>query len=302
LIAIALGGAVTQIASGALTGFGSGVRQGGSTVNPAQLYVDKLFRTDNPSAGTSGAQASNSQQSNDAVQAEVLRLWTADFSANNDLGAADKGYVARLVSARTGISEADAEKRVNDVITEAKTAADRARRSSAQFSFWLTASLLLGAFAAALAAVEGGQLRDGTWTDRTLTRGLYKGDIHGSRNPFVAPGRANPDHHLVGVLAVGLRRGAIPARNARRVLRSGVSQTLFCCKISKLNVGKEGGAIEFGRGRGDAPCNAWNVRSPGHGRLLPGRTSSDAIIFVRARQRKGSRRRTLAPQDYSACF
>lgn len=169
LIAIALGGAVTHIASGALTGIGSDVRQAGSTVNPGQLYVDKLFRTDNPSTGMSGAQASNSQQSNDAMQAEVLRLWTADFSANNDLSAADKGYVARLVSVRTGISQADAEKRANDVILEAKAAADRARRSAAQFSFWLTASLLLGAFAAALAAVEGGQLRDGTWTDRALT-------------------------------------------------------------------------------------------------------------------------------------
>jgi hypothetical protein len=29
--------------------------------------------------------------------------------------------------------------------------------------------LLLGAFAASLAAVEGGQLRDGTWNDRVLT-------------------------------------------------------------------------------------------------------------------------------------
>jgi hypothetical protein len=74
------------------------------------------------------------------------------------------------VSARTGVSQADAEneKRVDDVITDAKTAADRTRRSAAQFSFWLTASLLLGAFAAAMAAVEGGQLRDGTWTDRAL--------------------------------------------------------------------------------------------------------------------------------------
>ena len=169
LIAIALGGAVTHIASGALTGVGSDPRQAGATANPAQLYVDKLFRVDNPSAGASEAQASNNQQSNGAVRAEVLRLWTADFSANNDLSAGDKGYVARLVSARTGLGQADAEKRVNEVITEAKTAADRARRSAAQFSFWLAASLLLGAFAAALAAVEGGQLRDGTWTDRSLT-------------------------------------------------------------------------------------------------------------------------------------
>jgi hypothetical protein len=57
LIAISLGGAVTHIASGSLIGFGSDARQAGSAVNPARLYVDKLFRTDNPSAGMSGAQA-----------------------------------------------------------------------------------------------------------------------------------------------------------------------------------------------------------------------------------------------------
>jgi hypothetical protein len=96
-------------------------------------------------------------------------LWTADFGENSDLSGADKTYVARLVATRTGISQPDAESRVNAVINEAEASADRARRAAAQFSFWLTASLLLGAFAAALAAVEGGQLRDGVWSDRALT-------------------------------------------------------------------------------------------------------------------------------------
>jgi hypothetical protein len=66
------------------------------------------------------------------------------------------------------MSQPDAEKRVNDVIVEAKAAADRARKGAAKLAFWLTASLLFGAFAASLAAVEGGQLRDGTWQDRRL--------------------------------------------------------------------------------------------------------------------------------------
>jgi hypothetical protein len=48
-------------------------------------------------------------------------------------------------------------------------AADNARKAAKQLAFWLTASLLLGAFAASLASVEGGQLRDGTWNDRVLT-------------------------------------------------------------------------------------------------------------------------------------
>ena len=53
---------------------------------------------------------------------------------------------------------------MNDVVTDAKAAADRARRGAARMAFWMTAYLLFGAFAATLAAVEGGQLRDGTWT------------------------------------------------------------------------------------------------------------------------------------------
>ena len=102
-------------------------------------------------------------------RAEVLRLWTASFRDNQDLSATDRTYVAQVVAARTGLSQADAEKRVNDVIIEAKTAADNARRAAAKLSFWLTAAMLFGAFAASLAAVEGGSLRDGTWNDRVLT-------------------------------------------------------------------------------------------------------------------------------------
>jgi hypothetical protein len=40
---------------------------------------------------------------------------------------------------------------------------DAARKATAQLAFWLTASLLIGAFCASLAATEGGGLRDGTW-------------------------------------------------------------------------------------------------------------------------------------------
>jgi hypothetical protein len=100
---------------------------------------------------------------------EILRLWTADFARNQDLDPSDKSYVAQVVAARTGLSQADTEKRVNEVVTEAKAALDKTRRGAAKLSFWLTAALLFGAFAASLAAAEGGALRDGTWNDRVLT-------------------------------------------------------------------------------------------------------------------------------------
>jgi hypothetical protein len=66
----------------------------------------------------------------------------------------------KVVAVRTGLSQADADKRVSDVINQAKTALDDARKAAAKLSLWLTASLLIGAFAASLAATEGGYVRD----------------------------------------------------------------------------------------------------------------------------------------------
>ena len=177
------------LANGAAAGLGGAASQATRTVNPADIYVDKLFRTSAPaqtapqaapapsSPADSGA-ATTTPAVNNATptatnpaqtRAEVLRLWTADFRSDQGLSAADKTYVAQLVAARTGLSQSDAEKRVNEVIVEAKTAADDARKGAVKLSFWLTAALLFGAFAASLAAVEGGSLRDGTWNGRVLT-------------------------------------------------------------------------------------------------------------------------------------
>lgn len=179
LSATALGSVTGYLANGAAAGVGGAVSQAARSVNPADIYVDELFRPNtatqpasapasSPAAGNPNPAAPGATNSNQS-RAEILRLWTASFHDNQDLGAADKAYVAQVVAARTGMSEADAEKRVNDVMTQAKTAADNARKGAAKLSFWLTAAMLFGAFAASLAAVEGGSLRDGTWNDRVLT-------------------------------------------------------------------------------------------------------------------------------------
>jgi hypothetical protein len=185
LSATALGSVTGYLANGAAAGASVAASQPTRSVNPADIYVDKLFRPQaggqmtfapgfspagNPNAAAPSAANPNPSVANpNQGRAEVLRLWTASFHDNQDLSAADKAYVAQVVAARTGMSQADAEKRVNDVITEAKTAADDARKGAARLSFWLTAAMLFGAFAASLAAVEGGSLRDGTWQDRVLT-------------------------------------------------------------------------------------------------------------------------------------
>jgi hypothetical protein len=146
-------------ASSLIGGAASGAMQAGtaaaSQAGPMDGYVDTLMRSDAPPAANAG----NAQD----PRGEMTRLFTTSFRNGGELKPADRTYVAKVVSARTGLSQADAEKRVNDVVTQVKSDTDAARKATAQLAFWLVASLLIGAFCASLAATEGGGLRDGTW-------------------------------------------------------------------------------------------------------------------------------------------
>lgn len=146
----------SNIIGGGLSGATQGATQ---SSGPMDGYVDTLLRSDTPATQTQG----NAADSRD----EMLRLFTASFRTGTDLKPADRTYVTKVVAARTGLSEADADKRVNEVVTEVKADLDATRKATAKLAFWLTASLLLGAFCASLAATEGGGLRDGTWGSRS---------------------------------------------------------------------------------------------------------------------------------------
>jgi hypothetical protein len=131
-----------------------------STANSAQAspledYVDTLLRSDNPSA--------QGQPSSSDLRGEMVRLFTTSFHNGRDLTPTDRTYVAKIVASRTGLSQADAEKRVNDVVNQVKADLDNTRKAAMQTAIWLTLSLFIGAFSASLAATEGGGLRDGTW-------------------------------------------------------------------------------------------------------------------------------------------
>ncbi|MCP3442272.1 hypothetical protein [Bradyrhizobium sp. CCGUVB14] len=163
-LASVLGAAVLATPATSLLGAAaSGASQGAvaSTSRPASPmdgYIDSLLRAD-PAAQTSTSNPAESRS-------EIARLFTRSFRDGGDLKPSDRDYVAKVVAARTGMSQPDADKRVNDVVTQIKTDADTARKATASLAFWLTASLLLGAFCASLAATEGGGLRDGTWKRR----------------------------------------------------------------------------------------------------------------------------------------
>ena len=125
-------------------------------------FVDKLFRADHPA----------SVQDPNAGTAEAGRILAYD-AVSGDVSSDDKKYLAQLVATRTGLSEADSEKRVTDVVDQAKrakdaaadkakAAADATRKTGVYVALWAFVSLLVGAFAASYMATVGGRVRDET--------------------------------------------------------------------------------------------------------------------------------------------
>ena len=129
-----------------------------------RYFVDSLFRRDSAAAS---APATND---NETPSAESGRIFATALSAGA-LPPEDVKYLGQTVAQRTGLSQADAEKRVTDTFSRmqdkakqteaaARDAADKARKASAYSSLWLFVSLLVGAFCASLAATYGGRRRD----------------------------------------------------------------------------------------------------------------------------------------------
>jgi hypothetical protein len=157
----AIGGgahAVSSVASGAEPGtLPSGSTPASAYANAYVYGVDKLLRGD----GLAG----NGQVSSD-LRAEVLHIVANAWSAGA-VPDADRGYLAELVAARTGLSPAAAQKRVDDFLAatldaekKLKADADAARKAAAQAAIYTALSMLVGAFIASVSAALGGRLRD----------------------------------------------------------------------------------------------------------------------------------------------
>ncbi len=133
------------------SGAAEGASQGAVQANPSAYYVDSLFRSTHP----------NANAADQDVRAEATRILMTGI--RNDIPAGDKTYLAQLVAAHTGLSQADAEKRVDAVIAKEKADADLARKAGAYLSVFTALSMLIGAFIAATAGALGGHHRDEDW-------------------------------------------------------------------------------------------------------------------------------------------
>ena len=120
----------------------------GQASDPNAYFVNTLFRSVRPA------------DPNDAsMRAEAGSIF-ANALRQKDVPAPDKTYLGQLVAARTGLSQTDAEQRVSDVLTQARQAADTARKAVAHSLYWTFLALLIGAFCASFAATIGGRQRD----------------------------------------------------------------------------------------------------------------------------------------------
>jgi hypothetical protein len=148
-------GAGVQAASTVVSGAAQGATD--SAANIVSAYdVDSLFRS--PSRDSNASPAD--------TRAETARILGKSLTTGQ-LPAADRTYLAELIAARTGISQQDAEHRLDQTVaqmqsaaTKAKQAADAARKAASVASFYTALSMLIGAFIASVAAAIGGRQRD----------------------------------------------------------------------------------------------------------------------------------------------
>ncbi len=171
-------------AASAVSGFSAAGERSGASNSPTQelsdaqgtsaYFADRMLRPDVSTtaavAPTPTAAPVSSTGDDRALRAEIGRFIAANIG-EGELSAEDRRYLGQRVAAHTGLSQELAEKRVTDVVTQAKrqaaefeaqarSAADEARRVGANASLWLFVSLMVGAFVGSYAGTIGGRQRD----------------------------------------------------------------------------------------------------------------------------------------------
>jgi hypothetical protein len=137
------------LASAAVTMAGSSANSVSSGQGDSQDYfVDSLFRSGRPVP-----------ENDAALKGEAERILARGIS-QDQTSDSDKAYLAELVVARTGLTQDEAEKRVNNMLTNARQAADDARKAAAHLLLWTFLAFLIGALCASYAATIGGRQRD----------------------------------------------------------------------------------------------------------------------------------------------
>jgi len=157
-------GANTGANTGTTTGTTDGAATGTTTDTTSTQAPTPVAPMTNMPVGQSG--------DDNADRGRIMHIVASSFKDGSiTLAPEDKTYVAQMIAQRTGMSQQDAEKRVDDTVakakaaideatTKAKQAADAARKAGAALAMWSFVAMLIGAFVASYAATIGGRHRD----------------------------------------------------------------------------------------------------------------------------------------------
>jgi len=163
--------AVSPVAAAGAGAAGAKAGEGGSSANPLDYFSDMLLRAAPAPAAVTGTPAMASPGASVADQRmEIGKIFSTSLSTGS-LAADDRAYLGQVVASRTGLTQAEAEARVDavygraakaaaDAKAAAQQAAETARKAGAHTALWMFVALLLGAFVASLAATFGGRQRD----------------------------------------------------------------------------------------------------------------------------------------------
>jgi hypothetical protein len=144
------------------------VGKAASSSDAMDVVIDAMLRPTAAQAGPPPApagaaapprRAASNTPVGDETRAEISRILAASVTKGS-LSTENRTYLAQLVAQRTGLSQQEAERRVDAAVTAAREAADKARRAAALTGFVTAAGLILSFGAAWWAALKGGQHRD----------------------------------------------------------------------------------------------------------------------------------------------
>jgi hypothetical protein len=136
-----------------------------SSGDAMDLVVDTMLRPTTaqagapPAAGAAAPRRAAGAPAGDETRAEISRILAASVTRGS-ISTENRAYLAQLIAQRTGLSQQEAERRVDEAVNAARAAADKARRAAALTGFVTAAALILSFGAAWWAALKGGQHRD----------------------------------------------------------------------------------------------------------------------------------------------
>lgn len=171
-VGVVIGAALLFATAGAATrtgaeAVGKAAAAAGFATDPMELAIDTMVRPAAPAQGPASQQAPGQApggrtaagSGDGEIRSEISRILASSVSSGS-LTRENRSYLAQLVARRTGLTQAEAEKRVNDAENAVRRAADNARRATVLTGFVTAAGLLISLAAAWWAAQKGGQHRD----------------------------------------------------------------------------------------------------------------------------------------------